>query len=63
MLVTLFQKYPGFLEVRLPPGQKGVAFVDFTNEMQSAVAMGQLQGFRITHDHPMMISFQKSRME
>jgi len=63
MLVTLFQKYQGFLEVRLPPGQKGVAFVDYQNEIQASLAMGHLQGFRITHDHPLIISFQKVRAE
>uniref|UniRef100_A0A6B2LGD1 RRM domain-containing protein n=1 Tax=Arcella intermedia TaxID=1963864 RepID=A0A6B2LGD1_9EUKA len=63
MLAALFRKYPGFVEVRIPPGQKGVAFVDYVNEIQAGVAMGQLQGLRIANDHPMIISFQKLRTE
>jgi len=59
MLINLFQQFPGFSEVRLVPGKKGLAFVEFQNEMQSNVAMAELQGSRITHDRAIQISFQK----
>uniref|UniRef100_A0A6B2LHK8 RRM domain-containing protein n=1 Tax=Arcella intermedia TaxID=1963864 RepID=A0A6B2LHK8_9EUKA len=58
LLIGLFQQFPGFHEVRLVPAKK-VAFVEFTTELQSTVAMSELQGYRITHDHPLQISFQK----
>eukprot|EP01126_Amoeba_proteus_P048988 TRINITY_DN5697_c0_g2_i3.p1 TRINITY_DN5697_c0_g2~~TRINITY_DN5697_c0_g2_i3.p1 ORF type:complete len:239 (+),score=48.98 TRINITY_DN5697_c0_g2_i3:160-876(+) len=48
MLTPLFQKYPGFMEVRLVPGGKGMAFVEFQNELESSRALAELQGFRIT---------------
>jgi len=59
MLIPLFQALPGFLEVRLVPGNKGLAFVEFMNEIQSAAAMVELQGFRIDNSHQLVISFQK----
>jgi len=59
MLSMLFQQFPGFKEVRLVPGKKGIAFVEFENEIQSGVAMNGLQGFKITTEHLMVISFAK----
>jgi len=59
MLLPLFQALPGFLEVRLVPGKKGIAFVEFMTEMQSGAAMVELQGFRIDNTHQLIISFQK----
>jgi len=59
MLVPLFQQFPGFVEVRLIPGKKGIGFVEFQNEMQSAVALAELQGFKLTTENAMNISFQK----
>jgi len=59
MLVPLFQALPGFVEVRLVPGKKGICFVEFLNEMQSGGAMVELQGFRIDNAHQLVISFQK----
>jgi U2 small nuclear ribonucleoprotein B'' len=59
MLQPLFQAYPGFKEVRLVPGGKGMAFVEFANELDSGRAMVDLQGFRITLENPIGISFQQ----
>jgi len=59
MLCMLFQQFPGFKEVRLVPGKKGISFVEFDNEAQSAVAMSGLQGFKITPENHMVISFAK----
>jgi U2 small nuclear ribonucleoprotein B'' len=61
MLQPLFQAYPGFREVRLVPGGKGMAFVEFANELDSGRAMVELQGFRITLENPIGISFQQSK--
>lgn len=60
MLQPLFQTYPGFREVRLVPGGKGMAFVEFGNELDSGRAMVELQGFRITLENPILISFRQS---
>ena len=59
MLSMLFQQFPGFKEVRLVPGKSGIAFVEYESDVQSGVAMGGLQGFKITPTHLMKISFAK----
>ena len=41
------------------PGTEGIAFVEFENEMEAAVAMNQLQHFKVTPSHLMVISFAK----
>mmetsp|Transcript_13881 Transcript_13881/g.44758 ORF Transcript_13881/g.44758 Transcript_13881/m.44758 type:complete len:115 (-) Transcript_13881:256-600(-) len=57
MLSMLFSQFPGFKEVRLVPGKAGIAFVEFESEMQSGVAMGGLQGFKITPTNLMKITY------
>lgn len=37
----------------------GIAFVDFQNESQSAVALSGLNGFRVVPDRPMQVTFAK----
>eukprot|EP01103_Thecamoeba_quadrilineata_P018135 TRINITY_DN6752_c0_g1_i1.p1 TRINITY_DN6752_c0_g1~~TRINITY_DN6752_c0_g1_i1.p1 ORF type:complete len:243 (+),score=47.63 TRINITY_DN6752_c0_g1_i1:51-731(+) len=59
MLSMLFQQFPGFREVRLVPNKKGIAFVEFSNEIEAGVAMNGLQGFKITPENLMVISFAK----
>lgn len=59
MLEMLFQQYPGFKEVRLIEAKPGIAFVDFEDEVQSSMAMQALQGFKITPQNPMIITFAK----
>jgi len=60
MLQPLFQAYAGFKEVRLVPGGKGMAFVEFANELDSGRAMVELQGFRITLENPIYISYRQT---
>eukprot|EP00005_Dracoamoeba_jomungandri_P003262 CAMPEP_0174251684 /NCGR_PEP_ID=MMETSP0439-20130205/1424_1 /TAXON_ID=0 /ORGANISM="Stereomyxa ramosa, Strain Chinc5" /LENGTH=251 /DNA_ID=CAMNT_0015332057 /DNA_START=26 /DNA_END=781 /DNA_ORIENTATION=- len=59
MLQMLFQQFPGFKEVRMVPGGQGMAFVEFSNEMEASVAMNGLQHFLISKSHLMVISFAK----
>ena len=59
ILQTLFERYPGFKEIRVIPGGRGIAFVEYQNEMQAAVALNELHGFRLEGDYTMVISFQK----
>ncbi|CAG4939419.1 unnamed protein product [Parnassius apollo] len=59
MLSMLFNQFPGFKEVRLVPNRHDIAFVEFSNEMQSAAAKEALQGFKITPTHAMKITFAK----
>jgi len=59
MLSMLFQQFPGFREARLVPNKKGIAFVEFTTDLEAGVAMNGLQGFKVTPENLMVISFAK----
>lgn len=59
MLDVLFKQYPGFREVRMIEAKPGIAFVEFEDDVQSSVAMQALQGFKITPQNPMAISYAK----
>ncbi|CAA9998019.1 unnamed protein product [Nesidiocoris tenuis] len=59
MLSMLFNQFPGFKEVRLVPNRHDIAFVEFENENQSAHAKMALNGFKLTKEHFMKITFAK----
>ncbi|KAF3436464.1 hypothetical protein FNV43_RR23556 [Rhamnella rubrinervis] len=59
MLQMLFCQYPGFKEVRMVETKPGIAFVEFGDEMQSTVAMQGLQGFKMTQQNSMLITYAK----
>jgi len=56
MLSMLFRQYPGFQEVRLIAG-RNVAFVDYQNEYQAGMAMQGLQGFAMTPEVKLHLSY------
>ncbi|KAK3834949.1 MAG: RNA-binding domain-containing protein [Linnemannia gamsii] len=53
----LFQQYPGFKEVRMVPGKKGIAFVEYDNEYYSAAAKTALAEYEIAPEHKMKVTF------
>lgn len=55
--MDLFQRYPGFREVRMNPIKKTIAFVEYENELQSAVAKTELAGHQFDPDHLLKITF------
>eukprot|EP01126_Amoeba_proteus_P016290 TRINITY_DN1751_c0_g1_i4.p1 TRINITY_DN1751_c0_g1~~TRINITY_DN1751_c0_g1_i4.p1 ORF type:complete len:197 (+),score=35.88 TRINITY_DN1751_c0_g1_i4:127-717(+) len=57
-LTAVFSNCSGFKEVRIVPGNRGLAFVEFSDERQSGVAMSKFQNFRV-ENRAMYISFQK----
>ncbi|XP_052195651.1 U1 small nuclear ribonucleoprotein A [Diospyros lotus] len=59
MLQMLFCQYQGFKEVRMVEAKPGIAFVEYDNEMQSTMAMQGLQGFKISPENPMLITYAK----
>eukprot|EP00455_Lapot_gusevi_P049779 TRINITY_DN711_c0_g1_i6.p1 TRINITY_DN711_c0_g1~~TRINITY_DN711_c0_g1_i6.p1 ORF type:complete len:227 (+),score=54.50 TRINITY_DN711_c0_g1_i6:77-757(+) len=59
MLLALFQQYDGFKEVRLIEEKPGIAFVEFYTDFQATRAMEVSQGFRITPNNAMHISYAK----
>jgi len=58
MMDKLFAQFPGYKESRLVPGQ-GMAFVEYGNDMEAAVAMQTMQGFKLSAEHNLVISFAK----
>ncbi|OZJ06671.1 hypothetical protein BZG36_00333 [Bifiguratus adelaidae] len=59
VLGYLFEQYPGFKEVRLVAGKPDLAFVEFETDVQSAVAKDALNGFKLTQENAMKVSFAK----
>lgn len=56
MLSMLFRQYPGFQEVRLIPG-RNVAFADYQNEYQAGMALSGLQGFAMTPEVKLSLTY------
>nr|CAB3266441.1 U1 small nuclear ribonucleoprotein A-like [Phallusia mammillata] len=59
MLSALFSRFMGYKEVRPVPGRHDIAFVEFENEQQAADAKSALQGFKVSPDHAMKVTFAK----
>ncbi|RLN89341.1 hypothetical protein BBJ28_00014448 [Nothophytophthora sp. Chile5] len=59
MLSVLFKQYHGFKEVRMVPGKKGLAFVEFGDEAQASIALQGLFGFKLTPTDALKVSFAK----
>ena len=59
MLTVLFQNFQGFREVRMPPSNAGVAFAEFDVEPNATNALTNLQGFRITPENELKVSYAK----
>lgn len=56
MLTMLFRQYPGFQEARLIKG-RNVAFIEYADELQAGIAKHGLQGFMVTPEMSLKISF------
>ncbi|OQR70460.1 U2 small nuclear ribonucleoprotein B''-like [Tropilaelaps mercedesae] len=59
MLHVLFSQFPGFKEVRIVPSRPDIAFVEYEDEIQSSAAKNALQGFKVTPDAAIRITFAK----
>jgi len=59
MIAMLFDKYQGYQEAQLVPNKPGIAFVEFTDAYSAGVAKEGLQGFKITPELQMKITFAK----
>jgi|EP00927_Polykrikos_kofoidii_P013841 RNA recognition motif-containing protein len=58
MLKMLFRQYPGFQEAR-PIKGRNVAFIEYADELQAGIAKHGLQGFMVTPEMALKISFAK----
>merc|ERR1711991_902771 len=59
MLKTLFWQFAGFVNVTLPPGGLGVAFVEFADVSQASVAHRSMQKFELQGSQ-LLVSFANS---
>ncbi|CAE7727404.1 unnamed protein product, partial [Symbiodinium microadriaticum] len=59
MLGALFQQYPGFQEVRMAPGKKGIAFIEFQDVVQAGIALQQLNGFQLSAADALQLTYGK----
>lgn len=57
MLAMLFEQFPGYKEVRMVESRPGIAFVEFTNDMEASVALNGLQSFNITPENALKIVY------
>ena len=61
MLAALFSQIAGFVTAKLVPAVKGMAVVEYDNEVVASVAKERLRGFRADATHTMAISFMKDQ--
>lgn len=54
-LENIFKAYPNLHDVRLIPGRKGIAFVEYTDEASSTVAREALHNYKIDEEHKMKV--------
>ncbi|KJX94701.1 U1 small nuclear ribonucleoprotein [Zymoseptoria brevis] len=59
-LTALFQRYPGFKEIRMVPGRAGLAFAEYEEETQSAAAREALNGMSMG-ESKFKVTFQKKQ--
>lgn len=59
MLSMLFREMTGFKDVRLVEGRADIGFVEFDTPSQAQVAKDQLNGFKITPEKAMVITYAK----
>jgi len=58
ILEKLFKQYPGYLDITLASAKR-VAFIEYTDDKSAGVAMNALQGFLVTKDNALKISYAK----
>jgi len=57
MIAMLFRQYAGFKECRMP--RPGIAFIEFEDEAHATLAMRNLQGFKLTDEDSLNLSYGK----
>jgi len=60
MVTMLFQASPGFQKVSLIPGYAGFAYCEYKDEQLATEAMNSLQGFKITAENQLVITYAPS---
>jgi RNA recognition motif-containing protein len=57
ILTSLFRPYPGFQEVRMVPGKKEIAFIEFQEVIQAGIALQQLNGFKLNASDSLNLTY------
>lgn len=57
MLTPLFQQYAGYQEVRMVPGKKGIAFIEFQDLVQAGIALQSLNGFKLSETETLHLTY------
>jgi U2 small nuclear ribonucleoprotein B'' len=53
----LFRPYAGFMEVRMVPGKKGIAFIEFQDQIQAGIVLQQLNGFNLSETEKLYLTY------
>ncbi len=56
-LISLFQQVHGFKEVRIVPDNRGLAFIEFENEVQAGIPLRQFHGFQLSPTHLLNLTY------
>ena len=59
VLTMLFKPYPGFQEVRMVPGKKGIAFIEFQDQITAGMSLQQLNGFKLSATQVLHLTYAK----
>ena len=57
MIAALLGSFEGFKDSRFIESKPGICFVEFAAEFQATKVMESLQGFRVTPQHALHISY------
>lgn len=55
-LENIFKAHPNLHDIRLIPGRKGIAFVEYTDEASSTAAREALHNYKVDEEHKMKVS-------
>lgn len=58
MLTSLFGRFDGFKEVRMVPGRKGIAFVEF-EQLEGAIGAKEGMGGMVLEDKIVKVTYQR----
>jgi RNA recognition motif-containing protein len=58
-LTSIFGRYEGFREVRLVPGRKGIAFIEYESESGAINAKGDTSGMTLGEGQVMKVTYQR----
>ncbi|PBP17752.1 RNA recognition domain-containing protein [Diplocarpon rosae] len=58
-LTAIFGRFEGFREVRLVPGRRGIAFVEYDNEAGAITAKENTAGMSLSESQAMKVTYQR----